>query len=218
MWPRGEPWFCQPVAPCPWHTQGLRDTSGLREGDHSLARVPRQELQQQQISGETDSESQDENGKASSALGCPGGAGSWSGTAEHAVQAAMEGLSWLPGGLGRQQEGGTASEEGLLALWQNALRSLWDKSCFFFFKQQVSEVLPELCYSAACQEWQSLQDFCVPLPGRPSIRLWPSAASPCGAGQAAPSTCPTAAGRQIVFDWNFVSPKIVLQVFNAFLH
>lgn len=44
----------------------------------------------------------------------------------------------------------------------------------FLFKQQVSEVLPELCYGAACQDWQSLQDFCVLLPVCPSVRLWPS--------------------------------------------
>lgn len=82
--------------------------------------------------------------------------------AEHAVWAVVEGLSWLPGGTGKWEEGGAAREEGLALrdALQNAVVLIAREIVLFHFKQQVSEVLPELYYSVACQGWQSLQVFC----------------------------------------------------------
>jgi len=215
----GEIWFCRPVDLCPsWlvqlqrHAQGSTGTSWRRgQGKDAAAIVesPGGSCNSSRHLGRQIVKAKMKMAPLPVLKGCPDGPRSWSGTAEHAVGASVEGFSWLLGGTWRWEEGGTAREEGLLSEMpcKMMLRSSPGKLCFFRFKQWVSEVLPELRYSVACQAGKvcrSSVSCCERLPACPSIRLRPSGggwgASMCGGGRAAPSTYPSAAERQIAFD------------------
>lgn len=76
------------------------------------------------------------------------------------------------GGGGHSQGGGLALRDAL----QNAVVLIAREMALFRFEQQVSEVLPELYYSVACQGWQSLQVFRVLLREAASLSFCSAAA------------------------------------------